>query len=73
MAHPADCNLPPESAANPVQFWCPSPCNYLAASVQYCMAVNTWISNSIRLGSMHRRRKDARNTGPLTWPLTGDP
>ena len=24
-----------------VQFRCPSPCNYLAASLHYCMAVNT--------------------------------
>ncbi|WP_081901014.1 zinc ribbon domain-containing protein [Ferrimicrobium acidiphilum] len=24
-----------------VQFWCPLPCNYLAASMHYCMAANT--------------------------------
>ncbi len=23
-----------------VQFWCPPPCNYLAASMHYCMAAN---------------------------------
>ena len=24
-----------------VQFWCPPPCNYLAASMHYCMAANS--------------------------------
>ncbi len=24
-----------------VQFWCPLPCNYLAASMHYCMAANS--------------------------------